>query len=115
MKISEEKEKYLKYYFENIHFMGELMMSAVSMMSEFKGQGAEYVSCSYDSTDDDYMEGFVTLFFWKPAVDEDTIVFVKNEDFFQYLLKVCKAHILKCPEDEGKLINYISKIKNDLS
>ena len=115
MRVSDEKEKYLEYYFENIHFMGGLEVGSIRIMAECKGQGAEYVSCSYDPDDEDYKEGYVTMFFWRPADDEDTMVFVENKDFFEYLLKVCQDHILKCPEDEERLMGYISTIKKDLN
>ena len=116
MKISDEKEKYLEYYFENIHhYNGELGVGAIEIMAEYKGQGAEYMSCSYDPDDEDYKEGYVTMFFWVPTVDEDTMLFVENKDFFEYLLKKCKDHISKCPEDEEILMGYVSTIKKDLN
>ena len=116
MRISDEKEKYLEYYFDNIRLYNrKLEIGAIEIMAECKGQGAEYVSCSYDSCDEDYKEGYVTMFFWVPTVDEDTMLFVENKDFFEYLLKQCKDHTLKYPEDEERLMGYISTIKKDLN
>lgn len=39
-------------------------------MAQHKGQGDEYIQCSFDATDEDYKEGYVTLYFWKPAVGD---------------------------------------------
>lgn len=114
MRISENKKKYLDYYFENITFQGKLQVSAIREMKNSKGQGAEYVSSSYDPLDEDYKKGYVTLIFWYPAYDEDTMVFVENKDFFDSLLSTCKEHTSKHPEDEEELVGYINKIKEDL-
>lgn len=114
MRISEEKEKYLKYYFDNI-FLGKLQLSALKAMADMKGEGAEYISCSFDPDDEDYTEGCVTLLFWKPADDEDTMVFVENSMFFKYLVQVCEKHIAKYPEDNEKIQEYINQIKIHLN
>jgi len=111
MRISNNKEKYLKYYFDNIHFMGNLQISALDIMAEMKGQGAEYISCSFDPSDEDYVDGFVTLFFWEPADDEDTKVVIENSLFYEYLFNVCKNHLTKVPNDKEKIQEYLKKIK----
>ncbi|MEN8906041.1 MAG: ribonuclease toxin immunity protein CdiI [Clostridiales bacterium] len=111
MRVSNNKEKYLKYYFESIHFMGNLQTSELNTMSEMNGQGAEYISCSFDPNDEDYIDGFVTLFFWKPADNEDTKVVVENNLFYEYLLNVCKNHLSKIPNDKEKIQNCLEKIK----
>lgn len=114
MRLSEEKDKYLNYYFSNISSMGKLNIEALQCMAEMKGQGAEYISCSFDSDDEDYFEGKVTLFFWKPADDEDTMVIVDNSMFYDYLLRVCENHMVRYPNDTEKVNFCLSKIKNHL-
>lgn len=115
MRISEEKEKYLNYYFQSICLFGKLQISSLRIMAEMKGEGAEYISCSFDPDDDDYVEGFVTLFFWKPADDEDTMVIVENKMFYKYLLQTCENHITKYPKDYDKIQEYLTKIKIQLN
>lgn len=114
MRVSEEKEKYLKLYFEYICFLGELEIGAVKQMVQSKGQGAEYISCSFDPEDEDYKEGYVTLLFWKTADDEDTMIFIENSLFYERLLEVCNAHITKKPNDKELLDGYLNQIKKDL-
>lgn len=115
MRSSEEKEKYLNYYFDNICFLGKLQISDLKLMAEMKGQGAEYISSSFNQDDEDYVEGCVTLFFWKPADDEDTMVVVENSMFYKYLLQVCENHIDKYPDDNKKIREYLTQIKIHLN
>lgn len=115
IRISEKREKYLNYYFNNICFSGKIQISALETMAEMKGEGAEYISCSFDPDDEDYVEGCVTLLFWKPADDEDTMVIVNNEMFYKYLLKVCENHIVKYPDDAEKIQKCLDKIKTHLN
>lgn len=84
-------------------------------MAQSKGQGAEYVSCSFDPEDEDYKEGYVTLLFWKPADDEDTMIFIDNDMFYEQLLKVCNAHIEKNPNSEKLLNSYLNHIRKFLN
>lgn len=113
MKISEDK-KYLNYYFEHIHFLNKLRISAIKDMARFKGQGSEYASCCFDPRDEDYKEGYVTLLFWKPAVDEDTMVLIENNMFYEKLIEVCDSHIAKVPGDKKLLTGELNRIKKDL-
>lgn len=115
MRVSEEKKKYLDLYFKHINFLGELEISAVKQMVESKGQGAEYVSCSFDPMDEDYKEGYVTLFFWKPADEEDTMIYIENSMFYERLVEVCKAHIIKKTDDTELIYGYLKKIKKSLN
>lgn len=114
MKISEDKKRYLNYYFEHIQFLNGLRISAIKDMAKFKGQGAEYTSCCFDPSDEDYKEGYVTLLFWKPAVDEDTMVFIENNMFYEKLIEVCDSHIAKVPSDKKLLTSELNQIKKDL-
>lgn len=104
----------MKYYFINISYRGNLDIRALETMAEMKGQGAEYISCSWDPLDEDYVEGFVTMFFWKPADEEDTMVLVENGLFYEQLLNVCKNHIRKFPMRNNYIEDLLSKIKKDL-
>ena len=109
-----KKAEYLNYYFENIHFQGKLQLTAIRMIAEEKGQGAEYISCSYDCNDEDYKEGDVTLYFWEPAVSEDAMIHVDNLTFFNKLVEVCEKDIEKYPEHRNILDEYLKIIKRDL-
>lgn len=40
MQVSNDVDKYLNYYIENIWFLGKLQISAIKNMVEYKGQGA---------------------------------------------------------------------------
>lgn len=114
MRISNDIDKYLNYYFESLHYMGKLDISHLKQLSENKGQGAEYISCSFDPEDEDYKECKVTLYFCKPAIDEDTMVFVDKFIFYEGLKKICEKHILKFPEDYQLVQEYLKKIESNL-
>ncbi len=120
MRISEEKDKYLNYYFNyispggkesNVPGSRESMIQALQTMAEMKGEGAEYISCSFDPEGEDYIENKVTLFFWKPAIEEDTMVIVDNSMFYEYLVKTCNNHISKFPDDVEIVGRYLEEIK----
>lgn len=114
MELLNARKSYLNYYFEHIHFSNGLRISAIKDMAKFKGQGAEYASCCYDPSDEDYKEGYVTLLFWEPAVDEDTMVFIDNNMFCEKLIEVCNSHIAKVPSDKKLLTIKLNQIKKDL-
>lgn len=114
MRISQDKEKYLKYYLDNIHFQGELQLQAVRQMVETKAQGAEFISCSFDPDDEDFKEGYVTLLFWQSADSEDTMVYVENSMFYEAIERVTYEHVRKNSEDEKELKTYLLQIKDML-
>lgn len=111
MRISKDKEKYMKYYLDSLCFSGELRIGAIKRMTEYKGEGAEYISSSFDSDDEDYKEGYVTLIFWEPADDEDTMVYVENDFFYKGIEEICSKDIKKNPKNEGILNNYLEEIR----
>ncbi len=111
MRISEEKEKYLDYYFSYIYTERKQTISAIQTMAGTKEQGAGYISCSFNQEEDDYYKGKVSLFFWKPAEVEDTMVLVENSLFYKHLVKVCETHMSKYPKDTEELQGYLNKIK----
>lgn len=115
MQVSNDVDKYLKYYIESIWFLGKLQISNIKRMAEYKGQGSEYISCSFDPDDDDYREGYVTLCFWKPAVDQDTMVFVDNRKFYDYLMITSKEFIKKEPQVKDELEEYLHQVKMELN
>lgn len=83
-------------------------------MARYKGQGDEYIQCSFDAADEDYKEGYVTLYFWEPAVKEDVIVWVENSRFFASLVDVCNETIEKYPKTKKGLEENLQKIKQHL-
>lgn len=115
MYVSNDIDKYLNYYIESIWFLGKLQISAIKRMAEYKGQGAEYISCSFDPDDEDYREGYVTLCFWKPAVEQDTMVFVDNKKFYDYLMRTCKEFIQEEPQEKDELEGYLHQVKMELN
>jgi len=114
MQISDDKDKYLNYYMDSIHFLGDLQISAIKTMVEYKGQGAEYISCSFDPNDEDYKDGYVTLYFWKPSVEQDTMVFVDSRNFYKYLVKASEKLIEKEPQVKEELEGYLHQLKIEL-
>lgn len=115
MTIIHDKDKYLKYYLQSIFFLGELRLGAIKTMAQHKGQGDEYIQCSFDATDEDYKEGYVTLYFWKPAVEEDVIVWVENRTFYESLVSICNETIERTPKHKKELEKNLQKIKQHLS
>ncbi len=114
IEVEMQKNEYVEYYFQHIHFGEELRIRDVEMIAEQKGQGAEYISCSHDCNDEDYKEGYVTLYFWKPAVSEDVIIHIDNLTFYNKLVEVCEKDIEKYPEHSFFLNECLEKIKRDL-
>lgn len=114
MQISDDKEQYLKYYMESIHFKGDLQINAIKTMVQYKGQGNEYISCSFDPDDEDYQDGFVTLYFWQPAVEQDTMVFIDNRSFYKYLVEVSKRYMEKEPQVKEELEKYLYQLRTEL-
>ena len=66
------------------------------------------------SDDKDYKDGYVTLYFWKPAVEQDTMVFVDNRTFYKYLVEACEKHIEKEPQVKEELESYLQQLKTEL-
>ena len=91
----------------SIHFQGNLQISAIETMVQYKGQGAEYISCSFNPDDEDNKDGYVTLYFWKPTVEQDKMVFVDNRTFYKYLVEACEKHIEKEPQVKEELESYL--------
>lgn len=114
MRISKDKEKYMKYYLDSLCFSGELRIDAIKRLAEYKGEGAEYISSSFDPSDEDYKEGYVTLFFWEPADDEDTMVYVDNNFFYKEIEQICSEYIKKRPESKGILEDSLEEIRSIL-
>ncbi len=50
-------DKFLNYYLKHLFVFGELQVGEIRSMIRFKGQGSEYVQCSFDEEDEDYMKG----------------------------------------------------------
>lgn len=115
MTIIDDKDKYLKYYLQSIHFLGELRLSTIKTMARHKGQGNEYIQCSFDADDEDYKEGYVTLYFWKPSVEEDVIVWVENSKFYESLVSICNEFIERFPKAKKELEENMQKIKQHLN
>lgn len=114
MQTIQDNNEYLKYYLESIFFLGKLRLDAIETMARYKGQGDEYIQCSFDAADEDYKEGYVTLYFWEPAVKEDVIVWVENSRFFASLVDVCNETIEKYPKTKKGLEENLQKIKQHL-
>ena len=47
-------DKFLNYYLKHLFVFGELQVGEIRSMIRFKGQGSEYVQCSFDEEDEDY-------------------------------------------------------------
>lgn len=104
-------------FFGIFQFANKIEKRTLIYLSEDKFVGNEYMYCTYDENDDDYMdkykEGFVTLFFYEPFVKEDTIVYCKNDVFYKELIDF--LHKMDDSVDDMKELEvYLAKIKTDL-
>ena len=115
MIISNDSERYLNYYIESIQFQGRLQINAIKELVNNKGQGAEYISSSFDPEDEDFREGYVTLYFWKPAVEKDVMAFIDKREFFKAISKISKEFIEKEPRVKEELEGYLKQLQNTLN
>ena len=115
MLVSKDIEKFLDDYIDSLCFLGKLQIGVVKEMIDYKGQGSEYVSCSFDPEDEDFSDGYVTLYFWKPAADEDTMVFVENKRFFHALSEVSERCMKDEPQKRNELEGYLNKLRTALN
>lgn len=115
MIISNDSERYLNYYIESLQFLGKLQINAIKELANNKGQGAEYISSSFDPEDEDFREGYVTLYFWKPAVEKDTMVFIDKREFFKAISKISKEFIEKEPRIKEELERYLKQLQDSLN
>lgn len=115
MKTSNDKEEYLRYSIKlGLFFLGELRIRQLCNLAKNRALGDEYYFCSFEPDDEYYRDGFITLIFWKPALDEDTIVYIENNRFYEYLSNVCKDYIKTNSNDREKILNYLQQIKDNL-
>lgn len=114
MRICEDKEKYMKYYLDSLLSLEGLRINAIKIMAEYKGEGDEYIASSFDPDDEEYKEGYVALFFWKPADSEDTLVYVETDFFYKELEKICNEDIKKNPEHKLLLNKCLETISAEL-
>ncbi len=103
-------DKFLEYYLQHLFVFNELQIGEIESMVRFKGQGSEYVQCSFDEEDEDYKKGYVTLYFWKPALEEDTIVYIENEKFYNGLFVIVEGYINRNLKMKEELMEYMKKI-----
>ena len=115
MMISNDSERYLNYYIESIQFQGRLQINAIKELVNNKGQGAEYISSSFDPEDEDFRDGYVTLYFWKPAVEKDVMAFIDKREFFKAISKISKEFIEKEPRIKTELEGYLKQLQNTLN
>ena len=109
-----DENEYLDHYLESIFFLEKLRVDAIVTMAQYKGQGDEYIQCSFDPADEDHKEGYVTLFFWTPAVKEDVIVWVENKKFYGSLVSICNETTERYPKTKKELEENLQKIKQHL-
>lgn len=115
MIISNDSERYLNYYIESIQFLGRLQINAIKELVTYKGQGAEYISCSFDPEDENFREGYVTLYFWKPAAEKDTMVFIDKIEFFKAISNISKELMKKEPRIKEELEGHLKQLQNILN
>lgn len=115
MQISNDIEKFIKYYMNSICFLGKLQIDAIKRLAQYRGEGEECIYCSFDPNDEDYKEGYVTLYFWTPAVEQDTMVFAENSVFYKYLVEICESFIKEEPQSKVELESYLQQIRRNLN
>ena len=112
--ITDNVDEYLKYYMQQLFLDGVLQADEIRTLACYKAQGAEYIQCSFDDSSADYKAGYVILYFWKPAVEKDTMVYVENNKFYDCLFSIIDEYLKKEPQMQDKLIGYMYQIKKVL-
>ena len=115
MIISNDSERYLNYYIESIQFLGRLQINAIKELVNYKGQGAEYISCSFDPEDEDFREGYVTLYFFFFFAEKDTMIFIDKIEFFKAISNISKEFMKKEPRIKVELEGYLKQLQNILN
>lgn len=117
MRVSTEYDDYLTRFIELISWDSHNF----ELLAEQKGIGAEYYFCSYDEEDFDYMPNKVSLIFWGDFWgdlwgdrEEDTILYVEPNMFYQYIEKAYQEYIEKHPNKKEIMKEALEKIKRDL-
>ena len=112
--VTDKIDDYLKNFMQHLFFEGVLQVDEISTLACYKTQGAEYVQCSFDEFSADYREGYVALYFWKPAVDHDILVYVENKKFYDCLFSIVDEYIKKEPQMKDKLTGYMNQLEEVL-
>lgn len=86
-----------------------MIIKAVDMMAEQKAK-EQKIACSYECNDAGYKAGYITLYFWKPAVSKAAIIHINKLTFHNKLAQVCLKNIEKHP----KHTNCYKRTKKDL-
>lgn len=113
-KLSEDYEGYFSSFINENVYNNKLIKSFLKLLAEQRAIGFEYYLCTYNENDFGYEPGMVTLIFWKPIDEEDTIIYFKNNLFYDYLLKFCEETVKSYPENTNDVYKYLEIIKNDL-
>lgn len=117
MRVSTEYDYYLTEFINMIGWSSHNF----ELLAEQKRIGAEYYFCSYDEEDFDYMPNKVSLIFWGDFWgdlwgnrEEDTILYVEPNMFYQYIEKAYQEYIEKHPNKKEIMKEALEKIKRDL-
>lgn len=114
MRIKENYKEYLDYFIDTISFKGVLSLKKLEILAEYKEVGAEYYFCTYLPENEDFKEGKVTLIFWKPADDEDTILYIDKDMFYKFIVGACENYLKFYPENKEKIEHVLYKMNKDL-
>lgn len=111
----EDKNKELVNYFFQI--MGdERFLTVLEKYANGDGYGIEHVWCvftdDYEEWEEDYFgdEG-IAFYLDYPAVEEDEEVVLDYETFYIYLREIADSYLVKHPENELEIGDYMKKIK----
>lgn len=113
-KLSDEFEGYFMSFINEISFGGKISTFYLKLLAEQSALGTEYYLCTFNKDDFGYKENMVTLIFWRPAAEEDTILYFNKELFYNYLLRSCQRSIKKNPEDRTEVLSLLETIRSNL-
>lgn len=112
----EIKELFNVYFW---YMKGRYFIEALKSFSIGEGYGQEYVCCTFPGDYQQWEEGYfgdsgVKISADYPAVDNDIIAIISNEEFFQYLIVEGNKFIKQFPEKIDEVNEYLIKIKERL-
>lgn len=126
-----ENTEYLKYngnenevkdFFQQLFVCRE--KKVIDSLKEFvkkKGFAAnEYMSCHFakefsNPRDEEYFgEDGVVFYLDYPAVPEDVVVVLTNEEFYQVVKEKYDDYVMKHQEEQEQVVNLLSELKRNL-
>lgn len=113
-KLSDDYMGYFLSFINENTYNNKISKFALNHLAKHRTLGVEYYLCTYNENDFGYKPDKVTLIFWKPIDEEDTIIYFDKNVFYEYLLNACEETIKNFPEDGDEIYESLKIIKKDL-